>query len=216
MPKFKHIIWDWNGTLFDDAKLCFEIINEILADNGLKKVTFEKYLDVFTFPVKNYYAALGLPVENGEFEKLGKIFIDEYERRKFRAGLHKDSLKTLEKFYSKGVGQSALSAYSQDKLENILNHFGLKKYFSEIAGLDNIYAAGKIEIGKKLIDKLGLKKDEALLIGDTLHDAEVAREIGANVILIAHGHQSERRLRNSGEKVVSSFDELTAYVCEED
>ncbi len=32
---YKHIIWDWNGTLLDDAWLCVEIMNGMLAQRDL-------------------------------------------------------------------------------------------------------------------------------------------------------------------------------------
>ena len=43
------------------------------------------------------------------------------------------------------------------------------------------------------------------MLGDTLHDAEVARAIGANCILIARGHQSRTTLETSGFPVVDSL-----------
>ncbi len=211
--KYKHIIWDWNGTLFNDAELCWQIINEIIIENNLPEVSFEKYLEVFTFPVKDYYAALGLPVENGEFERLGKIFIERYEERKFDAELHDGAIDFVKKINRCGIGQSVLSAYSLDKLIPILKHFDLLPFMEEVTGLDNIYAHGKIEIGKKLTEKLGLQRGEAVMIGDTLHDAEVATEIGADIILIANGHQSEERLRKSGLHVVKSYSELEEIIC---
>jgi phosphoglycolate phosphatase len=33
--KYKHIIWDWNGTLIDDAWLCVDIMNKILEKRNL-------------------------------------------------------------------------------------------------------------------------------------------------------------------------------------
>jgi phosphoglycolate phosphatase len=212
MPKYKHVIWDWNGTLLDDAKLCCKIIGDLAVRNGLPAVTFEQYLNVFTFPVREYYGALGFPTDNGEFERLGKIFIEEYERKKFEAKLHEGARETIENLREKGIGQSVLSAYSIDKLNEILRYFGLADFFDEIAGLDNIYAEGKILIGKKLIEKLGLRNKEAVLVGDTLHDAEVAESIGADVVLISHGHQHEARLKKSGYPVVASFDELKEII----
>ena len=53
--KYKHIIWDWNGTLLDDRWLCVDGINNGLLKRGLTPITEETYMNVFTFPVKNYY-----------------------------------------------------------------------------------------------------------------------------------------------------------------
>jgi len=56
--------------------------------------------------------------------------------------------------------------------------------------------------------KLGNGKGETLLIGDTLHDYEVASEIGADCILVANGHQSRNILLESGTKVINNILEL--------
>jgi phosphoglycolate phosphatase len=76
----------------------------------------------------------------------------------------------------------------------MIEHYSLKKYFTHVVGLDNIYAASKLHLGKELMNRLGNGKGETLLIGDTLHDYEVASEIGADCILIANGHQSKEKL----------------------
>ena len=41
--KYTHIIWDWNGTIIDDAKLCVRIVNDILEDRGLPQLLLEHY-----------------------------------------------------------------------------------------------------------------------------------------------------------------------------
>jgi phosphoglycolate phosphatase len=57
------------------------------------------------------------------------------------------------------------------------------------------------------LDPLGVT-----LIGDTLHDAEVARELGCKCVLVAAGHQSEKRLRISGFPVVASLKETIPII----
>jgi phosphoglycolate phosphatase-like HAD superfamily hydrolase len=47
-----------------------------------------------------------------------------------------------------------------------------------------------------------------LLVGDTAHDAEVARELGVDVVLVAGGHQSRKRLEATGELVVDGIEAL--------
>ncbi|MDZ7764061.1 MAG: HAD hydrolase-like protein [Melioribacteraceae bacterium] len=46
------------------------------------------------------------------------------------------------------------------------------------------------------------------MIGDTIHDYEVAQEIGADCLLTAEGHQSYERLASTGCKVINSLTEL--------
>ena len=53
--KYKHIIWDWNGTLIDDRLFCIKIMNEVLKKRDMEAMTEEWFLDNFCFPVKDYY-----------------------------------------------------------------------------------------------------------------------------------------------------------------
>lgn len=208
LKKYKHIIWDWNGTLFNDVNLCCDIINNILIENDLCPLSIERYKEIFTFPVKEYYRKAGLDFEKISFEELGKQFMDEYEKRKLECKLYEDADNFLNEILKMNIEQSVLSAYSQKPLENLITHYGIRKYFIGFAGLDNIYANGKVELGKRWVKKLNLEKGEAVLIGDTLHDFDVANEIGADCILIANGHQQKEILLNSGTQVLDSLKDL--------
>ena len=139
---------------------------------------------------------------------MGKVFIRNYEKRRNEAVLHENVIETLNYISQNEIPQSILSAYSQETLTEIIEHFELTKYFSNIVGLDHIYASSKLDNGKKLMQKLGLSKGEALFLGDTLHDLEVAEEIGADCVLVSHGHQSKERLSVNGNKVIDSISEL--------
>ena len=208
MRRIKHVIWDWNGTLFNDVEVCRQIINGILVRRHLNALTLENYRSIFTFPVKDYYEKAGLDFSRYSFEVLGQEWMNEYEVRKGECSLHDGAANTLERISEKGIGQSILSAYSQHTLEEIVKQFGLDKFFSNMVGLDHIYATSKIDNGKELMKKLGNGKGETLFIGDTVHDFEVAEEIGAECILISGGHQEKTKLEACGVPVFNSLKEI--------
>jgi phosphoglycolate phosphatase len=204
----KHIIWDWNGTLFDDVELCLDIINGVLVRRNLNPLSLEDYREIFTFPVQDYYEKAGLDFNKYPFEILGREWMDEYEKRKGTCRLHKGAGNALNLISQKGIGQSILSAYSQHTLEEIVLHFGIKKYFTHMVGLDHIYATSKLENGRELMKKIGNGKGETLFIGDTVHDYEVAEELGINCILIAEGHQVREKLESCNVPVFNSLEEI--------
>ena len=49
--KYQHIIWDWNGTLLNDAWLFVDIMNGILKQHDMEMITIKKYRDIFGFPI---------------------------------------------------------------------------------------------------------------------------------------------------------------------
>jgi phosphoglycolate phosphatase len=208
MKNYKHVIWDWNGTILDDVELCVQVINRLKVARGQPPITVERYRAVFGFPVKDYYRDVGFDFSKEPFEKVGKEWMDGYEKEKYTCGLRAGVAEVLGKIYSSGTGQSVLSAYSQDFLAEAVGHYGLSKYFTRLRGLDNIYAPSKVALGKKLMAELGHKKGETLMIGDTEHDLETARAIGADCVLLAGGHQSRERLEKAGALVLSGAKDL--------
>ncbi len=210
IQKYKHVIWDWNGTIFCDVELGIEIMNALLRQRRLPLLTSSSYRRVFTMPVKDYYARLGFDFAKEPFEVVGKLWMDEYERRKFECGLYDGIVSVLDRIQHLGLGQSILSAYPQHTLDELVNHYGLRKYFTHVVGLDNIYAASKLHLGRTLIKRLGAGKQEAVVIGDTEHDYEVACAIHADCILVANGHQSKSRLQALGALVLDDIKELVS------
>ena len=59
----KHIVWDWNGTLLDDLWLSIKAINIVLKRHNLPQVNDKIYLNLFIFPVIEYYKKLGFDFE---------------------------------------------------------------------------------------------------------------------------------------------------------
>jgi len=206
--KYKHIIWDWNGTLINDIWLVVEIMNKMLKKRNLPRIDSKKYRDIFDFPVTKYYSKLGFDFSNESFEKLTNEFISEYYQRFNECKLFDEVEEVLEKIRDRGISQSILSASKEDVLIEKIKYYGIAKYFSRIIGLENHYAESKIERGKKWIAKLNLNPQEALLIGDTIHDYDVSKNIGCDCLLIADGHHSYERLASLGIDVIGTLKEI--------
>ena len=209
---YKHVIWDWNGTLLNDVDFCCKIINRILVENNLPVLSLKKYREIFTFPVQNYYQAAGLDFTKTSFEIMGKDFIDEYESKKLSCSLFDNAIDVLSGIQKQGIGQSVLSAYLHDNLVSILEHYKLTKYFDNIIGLDNIYAGSKTHLGLSLVEELNIPKDQILFIGDTLHDAEVSEAMGVKSILIANGHQEKNKLFVNNNFVLENLSQLRSFL----
>ena len=210
MNNYKHIIWDWNGTLLNDVGLCVDIINGVLSKRNLDILTLDKYKDIFTFPIKDYYQKAGFDFTQYTFEEVGQEWMSEYENRKKECLLHKNVEDTLILLKQKNIGQSVLSAYPHNTLIEIISHFNLNNFFSYIIGLDNIYATSKVDLGKDLMKKISNGKEKTLLVGDTEHDYEVAKEIGADCALVANGHQSKEKLLTCNVPVFDSLEEFSS------
>ena len=212
---YKHIIWDWNGTLLDDVDIVIDAMNNLLKRRNLPLICKEKYKNIFTFPVKDYYTQLGFDFCSEPFEKLASEFITEFSSEKYQFRLHVGVEKILNSIKQLGISQSILSASKECELTKIVTKLNIKKYFLRISGLNNHFAMSKVQRGKDLLTDLELKPDKVLLIGDTVHDYEVATELGCGCLLICNGHQSFERIRDCNVSIIERISGVINFIKEE-
>lgn len=211
--RIKVILWDWNGTLLNDINICVNSINQLLLDRKKPVITKEKYREIFTFPVKDYYRKAGFDFTSEPFEKPAEEFVNIYYKSSSNAKLYDKALDTLELFMSQNISQNIISAMRQNELDIMIKkEFKIDRFFDNISGITDHYANGKNEAAKKLIRSLGVNPLSVLLVGDTVHDFEVAAENNCKCILLANGHQSESRLKATGSTTLKNLDELNAFL----
>jgi phosphoglycolate phosphatase len=207
MKKNRTILWDFNGTLLDDTQVCIDAINILLKERNKEGISPERYREIFTFPVKDYYSMAGFTFDDEPFEKPAIEFIRHYERLVTGSSLFGDVKETLEDLRRNNFRQMILSAMQQDFLNLLVDRHSIRHYFERVAGIGNHYADGKLELARQLVDSLGGERTHVTLIGDTLHDHEVGSALGIGVILVGRGHQSEKRLKETGRPVVRNLAE---------
>lgn len=192
----KHVIWDWNGTLLNDVHHVVSIINEILVDHSLPTINETQYKDLFMFPVREYYKKLGFQITQKEFEDLSHRFVDTFNQRIHNCSLFPYSKPILQQIKASKKRQSILSATDQVSLNWVVEKFEVHSLLDAWYGIGDKMASSKLARGHELIADSGISPIDTILIGDTNHDLEVGQELGVEVILLAHGHQSEARLRH--------------------
>ncbi len=207
---YRHIVWDWNGTLIDDVWLCVDVVNAMLRERGLPLTDELHYRSAFGFPVINFYKHLGFDFGRESFEQLSVLYINAYQDRREECALYPSTREVLAAVRAAGLGQSILSAYEQAMLETLVERLDLGEFFEHLMGNDNIYAAGKVERGRMLLERIGLPASEVVMIGDTEHDHEVAKALGMDCLLLEHGHHSRERLARLGRKVLPSLEAVIA------
>ena len=211
--KYKHIVWDWNGTLLDDRWLCIDAINSILEPRNMPTVSDEEYRDIFCFPVIEYYKKLGFDFRKEKFPIPG--FLEFYKNGFKKCVLHDDALSVLMKIKQQGLTQSILSAGKQSSLVEWVKWHKIDLIFDSIVGISNEKADGKIKSGVHWLEKSGLPKDCILLVGDTIHDSEVSKKMGIDCVLVDNGHMNSERLKKTGHSVFSTLNMLFEYLYSE-
>lgn len=212
-----YLIWDWNGTLLDDVNAAVNALNRMLAMRNVKPTTREYYREHFGFPVRPFYAELGVDLEHEDWDRIcvdfHRFIAAEPDQR-----LRPDAIEALSLARAHGLGQSILSALREDILRRDTARLGVSAFFEEIYGVDNLDGATKLSRGRDLFERLFPASEptsrtvDKYFIGDTLHDAEVARALGAKCILVDGGHQTASRLAATGAFVAPNLVAAVTHV----
>ncbi|MEN9359638.1 MAG: hypothetical protein RL095_1173 [Verrucomicrobiota bacterium] len=210
---YTHILWDWNGTLVDDVDLCVRTTNNLLARRGRQPIGREQYLRQFTFPVTQFYQAIGFDFAREDYMQMADEWIAEY-RGGFAAmsRLNGPVHEALDGVAALGLPQSILSACETRLLHASIEHMGLSGRFTKIFGTGDNAAHGKGELARQVAGGGHFDPASTVLFGDTEHDAEVARDAGIDCVLIAKGHQHPERLRATGHEVLDCISQVPGWL----
>ncbi|MBO5870407.1 MAG: HAD family hydrolase [Clostridia bacterium] len=201
------VFWDWNGTLFDDAKASWLAVNDMLTVRNLPLITFEQYREYVDVPIIRFYEKV-MDISKESMNELSEEFHSlcaKHLPENPLAGGAKDLLRYL---HNEGIKQYIFSSSHNKKLMPYLTRLNIDKYFDAVLGADDCFAGSKIERTEGFIKRNGINPDNIVFIGDMVHDSDVAKQIGSKCILISNGHQSEKTLKATGIEVVATLDKL--------
>lgn len=205
MMKYTHIIWDFNGTVLSDMEAGIIAVNEMLSARGLPVIAdLESYRRAFLFPVEQYYRNLGFDFEKEDYKTvLAPLWVSLYNKYSKESPIFDGVRELSAALRTAGVHQSILSASEKQMMCEQLRERDVLSLFDEIWGNDSIHAYGKNALAQKW--RRVHADADAVLLGDTTHDFEVAQEMGADCILIAAGHHDAERLLSCGVPVAKDL-----------
>ena len=190
-----YILWDWNGTLLDDTGAALGAFNVVLRHRGLPPIDGVWYRAHFAFPVKPFYAACGVELAHEDWDALAQEYHDAYAALPKR--LNAEAHEALRRVQRGGAGQSIISALRQDLLDSAVDALCLRGFFDFVYGVDNLDGASKLIRARELRESLPeeVTRNGIVLIGDAIHDKDVADALGIGCVLCSQGGHSADRLR---------------------
>ena len=201
--KYDCVIWDWNGTLIDDMRVSLGSVNRILADRGMPPITEADYYDYIDTPITRFYERL-FDLEKTDVTRLLREFNVNYDALLDGSEVREGTRRALAAVAGAGVRQIVLSAFEQNKLRRMLREYGVDGCFSAVLGADDIHCGDKTDRAREYFAAEGLSPERAVVIGDTLHDAAVAKAVGCGCVLVRGGHQGDAELEASGVTLADS------------
>jgi phosphoglycolate phosphatase-like HAD superfamily hydrolase len=215
-----HLVWDWNGTLFDDLEVVVNSVNAVLATVEGPTIDADTYRTHYTRPVKRFYdRLLDREFTMEEWLELDSHFHEVYVAALDTAFLTADAQLALEKVAAAGHTQSLLSMLPHELLMPLIDRFEIAHFFDRIDG----HRGGEGSPGDFKTEYLvrhlkvltrGDVPGTVAVIGDTPDDAVAARAVGARVVLYDGGSHHRADLDDVGVPVTSTLLEAVGLILE--
>lgn len=215
VPPVRHIVWDWNGTLFGDSGALIAATIDAFRACGLPGVTRDGYQRHHRQPIPAFYERLaGRPLSDDEQRRLDGCFREAYARHRTRAALTPDALAALTRWSAAGRRQSLLSLYPHRDLVPLVEAAGLAPLLARIDGSTGHDVSRKAPHLARHLAAQGLAADGVLLVGDSVDDVRAARECGVRC-LVYHSGADALHARDHfdgfGAPVVATLDEAVDW-----
>lgn len=214
--RLKSVIWDFNGTILDDVALAAASISKVLRRRNLPDLDVSTHRRVFGFPISEYYERIGFDLSVEVLADVSDEFHEAYLDGVGTCSLNDGVLELLEFFQRSNVAQFILSAAEQTMLESWVRIHELAPFFKAVYGLPDRLAKTKTDRGIDLLSDHTIDPSQALFIGDTDHDAEVAEALGSHPLIVLQGHQDQTRFDGHTGDVFRDFGDLMCFLCEND
>lgn len=209
--KYQLVIWDWNGTIIDDINTALLSVNDILLKRGMPTINLQQYYSYMDAPIIKFYENL-FDLSKVDFNIIAKEFSNGYDKHLPQNPIKEDTLNTLKFLQNKSIKQVIVSASHTDKIKGLVKKYNIDTYFNLISGASDHLAQSKIARGKAVINSFSIPPSNCVVIGDCIHDNQMAKEIGADCILYSGGHQSKSDLLTQNVPVIDNISDVLEFI----
>jgi len=184
---YKLVMFDLDGTLLDSYDSIAKTLKDTLSHFGLEQVP-DKEIETMIGPrvYDTFRNRFGRTHE--ESTEMTDWFRDDYVKEHlFDATLYPGIIELLKELKSKGFMTAIVTNKRYDYTEDLANHFGLTQYFDKVYGTDFKNTVQKHQLIERCLSELDVKKEDAVMIGDTHFDKDAAEKCDVDFIPVSYG-----------------------------
>jgi len=209
----KAIIFDVDGTLLDTERIYMEAWVQAGAQLGYT-VTHEALMKTravsvaVAIPIFKACCGEDFPYDEARKERI-RIAEEIIESSTAEQLVKPGTEETLAKLKEKGYAMAVASSTEQAKTDSHLEHVDLRKWFSVAIGGDMVkQTKPNPDIFLLAAEKLGVKPEECLVVGDTPADVLAGTAAGMKVIMIPDCVPPDEKMKAMSWKILDSIREV--------
>jgi phosphoglycolate phosphatase len=192
--RYDLLVFDWDGTLMDSAATIVASIQAACRDLGLPVPEQARASHVIGLGLHDAlaYAIPGLPVS--DYGRIVERYRQHFLARDPGLRLFPGARKMLAALKERGHLLAVATGKSQVGLSRALDTTASQVFFSASRCADRCAPKPAPEMLYELMDELGVDRARTLMIGDTVHDLQMAAHAGVGAVAVSYGAHPKRDL----------------------
>ena len=193
--EYSLLIFDWDGTLIDSEANIVFCMRATIQELDLPDLSASEIRNVIGLGLREAICTL-YPAQG---EDIHLDFIDRY-RYHFLSSDPSTPFAGVDQLLSQLSESNYLMAVATGKgrvgLERALDQTNYRRHFHSTRCADETRSKPHPQMLEEILDELGLEPADALMIGDTEYDLQMAKHIKMDSVGVCTGVHEEARLRN--------------------
>jgi phosphoglycolate phosphatase len=193
--RYSLIVFDWDGTLIDSAGTIVECIQAASREMGLPVPERELASHVIGLGLQDSlrHAVPDLPRER--YRDFAGLYRRHFLARESSMSLFAGITQLLAGLGRRGHLLAVATGKSRAGLDRALEANGLGVHFCASRCADETDPKPHPAMLLELMQELGAEPQRVLMVGDTSHDLEMARNAGVDALAVTYGAHPEHALR---------------------
>jgi phosphoglycolate phosphatase len=210
---FELLIFDWDGTLMDSAGVIVHSIQAACADLGWPVPSQEAASHIIGLGLKEAVANLFPDLPMSQHPHLVERYRHHYLSRDQAIPLFDGARELIQEMHARGHILAVATGKARHGLARAFEHTGLGGYFHATRTADVTFSKPHPAMILELLDELMMAPEQALMIGDTSHDLEMARNAGVASLAAGYGAHPGSSLVEFGPLAIcQDFGELASWL----
>ncbi len=212
--RFDLIVFDWDGTLMDSEARIVDCLTNAFRDVGVDPPRREVARNVIGLGMDEAMQALW-PVAN---EAQRRQVIERYRHHFLVANQTPSALfagarEVVLELHRRGTLLAVATGKSRRGLDLVLDETGLGAYFHATRCADQTFSKPHPLMLQEILDVLGVRPADALMVGDTEYDMQMASNAGVSALAVCYGvHAADRLLAHRPLGCLASIADLPAWL----
>ena len=210
----KLIVFDWDGTLSDSVSRIVSCIQLAAADHQMLAPTFDQAKDIIGLGLREAIGQLFPDAEEALVEEFSLSYSAHYRSQDSNpCDFFPNVLDTLQQLRDQDYLLAVATGKSRAGLDRVLGATGLAELFHGSRCADETTSKPQPLMLEQLLQEFNLQPQQALMVGDTEFDMEMAVNANMPRIAVSYGAHDASRLRSYGPiACVDCFSEIVSYI----